>query len=141
MLSVLLMLLFGLSVAFSADAAVFSTLRFFEGFCLAGVALCLYLLRKYRPHLLFDVSTRLFHLWTGLTGTESRLRPLRAQASGSLNRRDSGQTLSSPSGGSSLSGGGSWSLLTCLTNKRRLWVQIPGGLSTTAVMPSRTPSL
>lgn len=47
MLSVLLMLLFGLSVAFSSNVTVFSTLRFFEGFCLAGLALSLYVLREY----------------------------------------------------------------------------------------------
>lgn len=41
------MLLFGLSVAFSANVTIFSTLRFFEGFCLAGLALSLYVLRKY----------------------------------------------------------------------------------------------
>lgn len=41
------MLGFGLSVAFSADVTMFSTLRFFEGFCLAGLALSLYVLSKY----------------------------------------------------------------------------------------------
>lgn len=46
-LSVLFMLGFGLSVAFSADVTMFSTLRFFEGFCLAGLALSLYVLSKY----------------------------------------------------------------------------------------------
>uniref|UniRef100_A0A8C5DVY5 Solute carrier family 22 member 23-like n=1 Tax=Gouania willdenowi TaxID=441366 RepID=A0A8C5DVY5_GOUWI len=44
-LSVLFMLVFGLSVAFSVNATMFSTLRFFEGFCLAGLALSLYVLR------------------------------------------------------------------------------------------------
>ncbi|XP_068599708.1 solute carrier family 22 member 23-like [Brachionichthys hirsutus] len=44
-LSVLFMLLFGLSVSFSVSAAMFSSLRFFEGFCLAGLALSLYVLR------------------------------------------------------------------------------------------------
>ncbi|KAM8822263.1 solute carrier family 22 member 23 [Synchiropus picturatus] len=44
-LSVFFMLVFGLSVAFSANVTVFSTLRFFEGFCLAGLALALYVLR------------------------------------------------------------------------------------------------
>uniref|UniRef100_A0A671VWK1 Solute carrier family 22 member 23 n=1 Tax=Sparus aurata TaxID=8175 RepID=A0A671VWK1_SPAAU len=44
-LSVLLMLVFGLSVAFSVNVTMFSTLRFFEGFCLAGLALSLYVLR------------------------------------------------------------------------------------------------
>ncbi|XP_056893578.1 solute carrier family 22 member 23 isoform X2 [Takifugu flavidus] len=44
-LSVLFMLVFGLSVAFSLHVTMFSTLRFFEGFCLAGLALSLYVLR------------------------------------------------------------------------------------------------
>ncbi|XP_068176066.1 solute carrier family 22 member 23 isoform X1 [Antennarius striatus] len=44
-LSVLFMLVFGLSVAFSINVTMFSTLRFFEGFCLAGLALSLYVLR------------------------------------------------------------------------------------------------
>ncbi|KAM4574492.1 solute carrier family 22 member 23 [Fundulus diaphanus] len=44
-LSVLFMLAFGLSVAFSVNVTMFSTLRFFEGFCLAGLALSLYVLR------------------------------------------------------------------------------------------------
>ncbi|XP_078114473.1 solute carrier family 22 member 23 [Sander vitreus] len=44
-LSVLFMLVFGLSVAFSVNVTMFSTLRFFEGFCLAGLALSLYVLR------------------------------------------------------------------------------------------------
>nr|XP_046209421.1 solute carrier family 22 member 23-like [Oncorhynchus gorbuscha] len=43
--SVLFMLVFGLSVAFSFNATMFSTLRFFEGFCLAGLTLSLYILR------------------------------------------------------------------------------------------------
>lgn len=47
MLSVLFMLVFGLSVAFSVHVTMFSTLRFFEGFCLAGLALSLYVLSKY----------------------------------------------------------------------------------------------
>lgn len=51
-LSVLFMLLFGLSVAFSVNATMFSTLRFFEGFCLAGLALSLYVLSKYLLHFL-----------------------------------------------------------------------------------------
>lgn len=46
-LSVLFMLVFGLSVAFSVNVTMFSTLRFFEGFCLAGLALSLYVLSKY----------------------------------------------------------------------------------------------
>ncbi|KAG7264204.1 hypothetical protein CRUP_033460 [Coryphaenoides rupestris] len=44
-LSLVLLLLFGLSVSFSVNATMFSTLRFFEGFCLAGVTLTLYVLR------------------------------------------------------------------------------------------------
>uniref|UniRef100_A0A4W5N948 Solute carrier family 22 member 23 n=1 Tax=Hucho hucho TaxID=62062 RepID=A0A4W5N948_9TELE len=43
--SVLFMLVFGLSVAFSFNVTMFSTLRFFEGFCLAGLTLSLYVLR------------------------------------------------------------------------------------------------
>ncbi|MEQ2284292.1 hypothetical protein AMECASPLE_020082, partial [Ameca splendens] len=43
-LSALFMLVFGLSVAFSVNVTMFSTLRFFEGFCLAGLALSLYVL-------------------------------------------------------------------------------------------------
>uniref|UniRef100_A0AAY4E3N7 Solute carrier family 22 member 23 n=2 Tax=Denticeps clupeoides TaxID=299321 RepID=A0AAY4E3N7_9TELE len=39
------MLVFGLTVAFSINMAMFSTLRFFEGFCLAGIILSLYVLR------------------------------------------------------------------------------------------------
>ncbi|KAK6310773.1 hypothetical protein J4Q44_G00188280 [Coregonus suidteri] len=44
-ISVLFMLVFGLTVAFSVNVPMFSTLRFFEGFCLAGIALSLYILR------------------------------------------------------------------------------------------------
>uniref|UniRef100_A0A3B3RK88 Solute carrier family 22 member 23 n=1 Tax=Paramormyrops kingsleyae TaxID=1676925 RepID=A0A3B3RK88_9TELE len=44
-ISVLFMLVFGLPVAFSVDVTMFSTLRFFEGFCLAGITLSLYVLR------------------------------------------------------------------------------------------------
>ncbi|XP_048866587.1 solute carrier family 22 member 23-like [Brienomyrus brachyistius] len=44
-ISVLFMLVFGLSVAFSVDETMFSTLRVFEGFCLAGINLSLYVLR------------------------------------------------------------------------------------------------
>ncbi|KAG5286743.1 hypothetical protein AALO_G00018290 [Alosa alosa] len=44
-ISVLFMLVFGLTVAFSANVPMFSTLRFFEGFCLAGISLSLYVLR------------------------------------------------------------------------------------------------
>ncbi|MEQ2162969.1 hypothetical protein GOODEAATRI_025391, partial [Goodea atripinnis] len=47
-LSALFMLVFGLSVAFSVNVTMFSTLRFFEGFCLAGLALSLYVLSKYK---------------------------------------------------------------------------------------------
>ncbi|KAJ8276854.1 hypothetical protein GJAV_G00068650 [Gymnothorax javanicus] len=43
--SVLFMLLFGLTVAFSSNVSMFSTLRFFEGFCLSGITLTLYVLR------------------------------------------------------------------------------------------------
>ncbi|XP_077098244.1 solute carrier family 22 member 23 [Siphateles boraxobius] len=39
------MLLFGMTVAFSVNVPMFSTLRFFEGFCLAGITLSLYALR------------------------------------------------------------------------------------------------
>uniref|UniRef100_A0A674P1S1 Solute carrier family 22 member 23 n=1 Tax=Takifugu rubripes TaxID=31033 RepID=A0A674P1S1_TAKRU len=44
-ISVLSMLAFGLSVAFSVNVPMFSILRFFEGFSLAGIILSLYLLR------------------------------------------------------------------------------------------------
>lgn len=44
-MSVLFMLVFGLTVAFSVNVPMFSTLRFFEGFCLAGIVLSLYVLR------------------------------------------------------------------------------------------------
>ncbi|XP_061096826.1 solute carrier family 22 member 23 isoform X4 [Conger conger] len=43
--SVLFMLVFGLTVAFSTNVSMFSTLRFFEGFCLSGITLSLYVLR------------------------------------------------------------------------------------------------
>ncbi|XP_035994118.1 solute carrier family 22 member 23 [Fundulus heteroclitus] len=43
--SVLFTLVFGLTVAFSVNVNMFSTLRFFEGFCLAGIFLSLYVLR------------------------------------------------------------------------------------------------
>ena len=46
MISVLFMLVFGLTVAFSVNVPMFSTLRFFEGFCLAGITLSLYVLSK-----------------------------------------------------------------------------------------------
>lgn len=45
-ISVFFMLVFGLTVAFSVNVAMFSTLRFFEGFCLAGITLSLYVLSK-----------------------------------------------------------------------------------------------
>lgn len=40
------MLVFGLTVAFSVNVPMFSTLRFFEGFCLAGITLSLYVLSE-----------------------------------------------------------------------------------------------
>ncbi|KAK3568074.1 hypothetical protein QTP86_029710 [Hemibagrus guttatus] len=43
--SVFFTLVFGISVAFSVNVTMFSTLRFFEGFWLAGIALSLYVLR------------------------------------------------------------------------------------------------
>ncbi|NXA12278.1 S22AN protein, partial [Sapayoa aenigma] len=43
--SVLFILIFGLTVALSVNVTMFSTLRFFEGFCLAGIVLSLYALR------------------------------------------------------------------------------------------------
>ncbi|ROL44140.1 Solute carrier family 22 member 23 [Anabarilius grahami] len=42
------MLVFGMTVAFSVNVPMFSTLRFFEGFCLAGITLSLYALTKMR---------------------------------------------------------------------------------------------
>ncbi|XP_066862935.1 solute carrier family 22 member 23 isoform X3 [Kogia breviceps] len=42
---VVFILVFGLTVALSVNVTMFSTLRFFEGFCLAGVILTLYALR------------------------------------------------------------------------------------------------
>ncbi|XP_053502081.1 solute carrier family 22 member 23 [Ictalurus furcatus] len=45
LVSVLSVLVFGLCVAFSVDMAMFSTLRFFQGFCLAAIRLSLYVLR------------------------------------------------------------------------------------------------
>uniref|UniRef100_A0A8C2PYK2 Solute carrier family 22 member 23 n=1 Tax=Cyprinus carpio TaxID=7962 RepID=A0A8C2PYK2_CYPCA len=44
-LSVIFMLIFGIMVAFSVNVPMFITLRFFEGFCLAGITLSLYALR------------------------------------------------------------------------------------------------
>ncbi|XP_050795934.1 solute carrier family 22 member 23 isoform X1 [Gopherus flavomarginatus] len=43
--SVIFILIFGLTVALSVNVTMFSTLRFFEGFCLAGIILSLYALR------------------------------------------------------------------------------------------------
>ncbi|KAK2859944.1 hypothetical protein Q7C36_004110 [Tachysurus vachellii] len=43
--SVFFTLVFGISVAFSINVTMFSTLRFFEGFWLAGITLSLYVLR------------------------------------------------------------------------------------------------
>lgn len=45
--SVIFILVFGLTVALSVNVTMFSTLRFFEGFCLAGIVLSLYALREY----------------------------------------------------------------------------------------------
>lgn len=44
-LSVVFLLVFGMTVAFSVNLPMFGTLRFFEGFCLAGITLSLYVLR------------------------------------------------------------------------------------------------
>nr|XP_055057440.1 solute carrier family 22 member 23-like isoform X1 [Misgurnus anguillicaudatus] len=44
-LSVFFTLVFGMTVAFSVNVPMFGTLRFFEGFCLAGIMLSLYALR------------------------------------------------------------------------------------------------
>ncbi|XP_041040633.1 solute carrier family 22 member 23-like isoform X1 [Carcharodon carcharias] len=44
-LSVIFILVFGLTVALSVNVTMFSTLRFFEGFCLAGIFLTLYVTR------------------------------------------------------------------------------------------------
>ncbi|XP_039609385.1 solute carrier family 22 member 23 [Polypterus senegalus] len=44
-ISVIFILVFGLTVGLSVDVTMFSTLRFFEGFCLAGVVLSLYITR------------------------------------------------------------------------------------------------
>ncbi|KAK1172401.1 solute carrier family 22 member 23-like isoform X1 [Acipenser oxyrinchus oxyrinchus] len=43
--SVFFILIFGLTVALSVNVTMFSTLRFFEGFCLAGIILTLYIMR------------------------------------------------------------------------------------------------
>nr|XP_008114528.1 PREDICTED: solute carrier family 22 member 23 [Anolis carolinensis] len=48
--SVLFILIFGLTVALSVNVTMFSTLRFFEGFCLAGIILSLYALSEYCFH-------------------------------------------------------------------------------------------
>ncbi|XP_053322275.1 solute carrier family 22 member 23 [Spea bombifrons] len=45
MCSVVLNLIFGLTLALSVNMTMFSTLRFFEGFCLAGIFISLYTLR------------------------------------------------------------------------------------------------
>ncbi|OCT76384.1 solute carrier family 22 member 23 isoform X1 [Xenopus laevis] len=45
LIAVIFNLVFGLAVALSVDVNMFSTLRFFEGFCLAGIILSLYVLR------------------------------------------------------------------------------------------------
>ncbi|XP_047714354.1 solute carrier family 22 member 23 isoform X3 [Prionailurus viverrinus] len=42
--SIIFILIFGLTVALSVNVTMFSTLRFFEGFCLAGIILTLYAL-------------------------------------------------------------------------------------------------
>ncbi|GLD61215.1 solute carrier family 22 member 23, partial [Lates japonicus] len=57
-LSVLFMLVFGLSVAFSVNVTMFSTLRFFEGFCLAGLALSLYVLTSWERKSEKDVVSK-----------------------------------------------------------------------------------
>ncbi|KAI4883940.1 hypothetical protein NFI96_008290 [Prochilodus magdalenae] len=44
--SVFFTLVFGMTVAFSVDVTMFSTLRFFEGFFLAGITLTLYVLTR-----------------------------------------------------------------------------------------------
>lgn len=55
-ISVLFMLVFGLTVAFSVNVPMFSTLRFFEGFCLAGIILSLYVLSKSLSFLRFSMQ-------------------------------------------------------------------------------------
>ncbi|XP_031291129.2 solute carrier family 22 member 23 isoform X2 [Camelus dromedarius] len=45
LLCVIFILIFGLTVALSVNVTMFSTLRFFEGFCLAGIILTLYAIR------------------------------------------------------------------------------------------------
>ncbi|OCT74446.1 solute carrier family 22 member 23 [Xenopus laevis] len=45
LISVIFNLVFGMTVALSVDVNMFSTLRFFEGFCLSGIILSLYALR------------------------------------------------------------------------------------------------
>lgn len=65
-ISVLFMLVFGLTVAFSVNVPMFSTLRFFEGFCLAGIILSLYVLSKSLCFLtLFNASSMLFIVFPG----------------------------------------------------------------------------
>lgn len=64
--SVIFILIFGLTVALSVNVTMFSTLRFFEGFCLAGIVLSLYALREYafitRPNVSL-LSTWFAVLW------------------------------------------------------------------------------
>ncbi|XP_027457749.1 solute carrier family 22 member 23 isoform X2 [Zalophus californianus] len=48
--SIIFILIFGLTVALSVNVTMFSTLRFFEGFCLAGIILTLYALRQHQAH-------------------------------------------------------------------------------------------
>lgn len=63
-ISVLFMLVFGLTVAFSVNVPMFSTLRFFEGFCLAGIILSLYVLSKSLSFLtLFNAISMLVIIW------------------------------------------------------------------------------
>ncbi|XP_059879698.1 solute carrier family 22 member 23 isoform X3 [Delphinus delphis] len=62
--SVIFILVFGLTVALSVNVTMFSTLRFFEGFCLAGVILTLYALRSsfwHFPHPPCDGRSKCLH--------------------------------------------------------------------------------
>ncbi|KAM6135250.1 solute carrier family 22 member 23-like [Pterocles gutturalis] len=59
--SVIFILIFGLTVALSVNVTMFSTLRFFEGFCLAGIVLSLYALREYVFITHSDVSLLNYH--------------------------------------------------------------------------------
>ncbi|KAK7802293.1 hypothetical protein U0070_012815 [Myodes glareolus] len=47
--SIIFILIFGLTVALSVNVTMFSTLRFFEGFCLAGIILTLFALLRWDP--------------------------------------------------------------------------------------------